>query len=101
MKKKKDIFKINNKDVYVRSRVHTWTTKLDDERLKDWAKMFKLKLKSKKLIGKGSSYHYVNPKPRFCASATVTMPLVGMSEVIVLPKNKNNTFSKKKKRKKK
>ena len=89
------------KDIYVKGRVHTWTTKLDDDRLKDWAKMFGKALKSKKLIGKGSSYHYVNPKPRFCASATVTMPLVGMSEVIVLPKNKKNTFSKKKKRKKK
>jgi len=94
MKKKSRIFKINGEDVYVRSRVHTWTTKLDDERLKDWAKMFKLKLKSKNLISKGSSYHYVNPTPRFCASA-------GMSEVIVLSENKKKSFSKKKKGKKK
>ena len=81
-------------DIYIRSRVHTWTTKLDDEQLKDWAKIFKLKLDKNRIIARGSVSHYVNPTPRFCASA-------GMSEVIVLPENKKKPFSKNKKRKKK
>ena len=81
------------KDIYVKGRVHTWTTKLDDDRLKDWAKMFGKALKSKKLISKGSSYHYVNSTPRYCISAS--MP------VIVLDKKQKDKFFKKKTRKKK
>ena len=80
-------------DIYVRGRVHTWTTKLDDDRLKDWAKMLGKALKSKKLISKGSSYHYVNPSHRYCISASVP--------VIVLDPKKKDKFFKKKTRKKK
>ena len=34
------------KDIYVKSKVHTWTTKQEDQ-LKDWAKMFGKALKNK------------------------------------------------------
>jgi len=78
-------------DIYIRSRVHTWTTKQDQ--LEDWAKMLAKTLKSKKLISKGSSYHYVNPQPRYCASASMS--------VIVLDPKKRDKFFKKKTRKKK
>ena len=80
------------KDIYVKSKVHTWTTKQEDQ-LKDWAKMFGKALKNKKVISKGSSYHYVNSKPRYCISAS--MP------VIVLDEKKKDKFFKKKTRKKK
>ena len=93
MKKKKDVFKINNKDVFTRSRVHTWTTKPDKEQLKDWAKVLAKVLKSKQPIMRGSSYHYVNPKHRYCISA--------MTPVIVLSKKQQDKFFKKKTRKKK
>ena len=80
------------KDVYVKSKVHTWTTKQEDQ-LKDWAKMFGKALKNKKVISKGSSYHYVNPSHRYCISASVP--------VIVLDPKKKDKFFKKKTRKKK
>ena len=80
------------KDIYVKSKVHTWTTKQEDQ-LKDWAKMFGKALKNKKVISKGSSYHYVNSKPRYCISAS--MP------VIVLDEKQKDKFFKKKTRKKK
>ena len=80
------------KDVYVKSKVHTWTTKQEDQ-LKDWAKMFGKALKNKKVISKGSSYHYVNSKPRRCFSASIP--------VIVLDENQKDKFFKKKTRKKK
>ena len=80
------------KDIYVKSKVHTWTTKQEDQ-LKDWAKMFGKALKNKTVISKGSSYHYINSKPRYCISAS--MP------VIVLDKNQKDKFFKKKTRKKK
>ena len=80
------------KDIYVKSKVHTWTTKQEDQ-LKDWAKMFGKALKNKTVISKGSSYHYVNSKPRYCISAS--MP------VIVLDEKQKDKFFKKKTRKKK
>ena len=80
------------KDIYVKSKVHTWTTKQEDQ-LKDWAKMFGKALKNKKVISKGSSYHYVNSKPRYRFSAS--MP------VIVLDEKQKDKFFKKKTRKKK
>ena len=80
------------KDIYVKSKVHTWTTKQEDQ-LKDWAKMFGKALKNKKVISKGSSYHYINSKPRYCISAS--MP------VIVLDEKQKDKFFKKKTRKKK
>jgi len=85
MKKKKDVF--------TRSRVHTWTTKPDKEQLVDWAKMLEKSLKNKNIISKGSSYHYVNPKHRYCISA--------MTPVIVLSKTQQDKFFKKKVRKRK
>ena len=81
------------KDIYIRSRVHTWTTNQED-RLEDWAKMLGKALKSKKIISRGTHYHYVNPQPRFCASASA-MP------IIVLDKKQIDKFFKKKTRKKK
>jgi len=84
MKKKKDVF--------IKSSVHTWTTNLEDQ-MKDWAKMFVEARKGKKIIGKGSHYHYVNPQPRCCASASMS--------VIVLDPKKKDKFFKKKTRKKK
>ena len=86
MKKKKDVF--------VRSSVHTWNTKPDKEQLEDWAKMLGKTLKNKNIISRGTHYHYVNSKPRLCASASA-MP------IIVLEKNEKNHFLKKKRRKKK
>ena len=80
------------KDIYVKGSVHTWATKREDQ-LEDWAKMLGKALKSKKLISKGSSYHYVNSTPRYCISAS--MP------VIVLDKKQKDKFFKKKTRKKK
>ncbi len=86
MKKKKDIF--------VKSSVHAWNPKPDKEQLKDWAKMLGKTLKNKNIISRGTHYHYVNSKPRLCASASA-MP------VIVLSKKQQDKFFKKKVRKKK
>ena len=86
MKKKKDIF--------VKSSVHAWNPKPDKEQLKDWAKMLGKTLKNKNIISRGTHYHYVNSKPRLCASASA-MP------VIVLSKKQHDKFFKKKVRKKK
>jgi hypothetical protein len=86
MKKKKDIF--------VKSSVHAWNPKPDKEQLKDWAKMLGKTLKNKNIVSRGTHYHYVNSKPRLCASASA-MP------VIVLSKKQQDKFFKKKVRKKK
>ena len=86
MKKKKDIF--------VKISVHAWNPKPDKEQLKDWAKMLGKTLKNKNIISRGTHYHYVNSKPRLCASASA-MP------VIVLSKKQQDKFFKKKVRKKK
>tara|TARA_Y100000310_G_scaffold331205_1_gene404352 strand:- start:491 stop:748 length:258 start_codon:yes stop_codon:yes gene_type:complete len=85
MKKKKDVF--------IKSSVHTWNTNLKDQ-MEDWAKMFVEARKNKKVISRGTHYHYVNSKPRLCASASA-MP------VIVLSKKQQDKFFKKKVRKKK
>ena len=86
MKKKKDIF--------VKSSVHAWNPKPDKEQLKDWAKMLGKTLKNKNIVSRGTHYHYVNSKPRLCASASA-MP------IIVLSKKQQDKFFKKKVRKKK
>ena len=84
---------MKKKDVFIKSSVHTWTTNLEDQ-MKDWAKMFVEARKNKKVISRGTHYHYVNSKPRLCASASA-MP------VIVLSKKQQDKFFKKKVRKKK
>ena len=95
MKKKKDIFKINGEDVYVKSRVHTWNTRMDDDVLLNWAKMFLKSIKGKKLISRGSHSHYIKSnKPRYCASA-------GMGVIVLDPKKRDKFFKKKTRRKKK
>ena len=84
MKKKKDVF--------IKSSVHTWNTNLKDQ-MEDWAKMFVEARKNKKVISRGTHYHYVTSKPRCCASASMS--------VIVLDPKKKDKFFKKKTRKKK
>jgi hypothetical protein len=86
MKKKK-------KDIFVKSSVHAWNPKPDKEQLVDWAKMLGKTLKNKNIVSRGTHYHYVNSKPRYCISAS--MP------VIVLSKKQQDKFFKKKVRKKK